>query len=243
MNRLIFSAEQVVEALTEQQLRVRISGRQQTHLHEVHRAQLGDSVRVGQLHGKLGLATVSELTAQYAELVVTLTAPPPPKAGVTLLLALPRPKMLKRIVQMVTTLGVDELVLLNSYRVEKSYWQTPFLQAEALQEQVWLGLEQAGDTIPPTITLAQRFKPFVEDELPARVVGRECFVAHPCESAVPCPRDISSPMLLAIGPEGGFIPYELAMLQAAGLQAVSLGPRILRVETAVAVALGRMQRC
>ncbi len=243
MNRLIFSAEQVVEALTEQQLRVRISGRQLTHLHEVHRAQLGDSLRVGQLHGRLGLARVSTLTSHYAELEVALTDPPPPKNGVTLLLALPRPKMLKRIVQMVTTLGVDKLVLLNSYRVEKSYWQTPFLQAEALQEQVLLGLEQAGDTIPLTITLAQRFKPFVEDELPARVVGRQCFVAHPCESAVPCPSDISLPMLLAIGPEGGFIPYELAMLQAAGLQAVSLGPRILRVETAVAVALGRMQRC
>lgn len=242
MNRLVFSAEQVVAAASETVLRVRVSGRQLTHLHDVHRAQLGDSLRVGQLHGKLGQATVSELTTHYAELDVTLAEQPLPKAGITLLLALPRPKMLKRIVQMVTTLGIDELVLLNSYRVEKSYWQTPFLQAEALQEQLLLGLEQAGDTIPPTITLAQRFKPFVEDELPARVVGRQCFVAHPCESAVPCPSDINSPMLLAIGPEGGFIPYELAMLQAAGLQAISLGPRILRVETAVAVALGRMQR-
>lgn len=242
MNRLIFSAEQVVQTVSATTLRVRVSGRQLIHLHNVHRAQLGDSLRVGQLHGTLGQATVSELTTTYAALEVTLTDQPPPKAGVTLLLALPRPKMLKRIVQMVTTLGVNELVLLNSFRVEKSYWQTPFLQADALQEQVLLGLEQAGDTVPPTITLAQRFKPFVEDELPAMLQGKQGFVAHPCESAVPCPRDVSSPMLLAIGPEGGFIPYELAMLQAAGLQAVSLGPRILRVETAVAVALGRLQR-
>lgn len=241
MNRLVFSVEQVVAAASETVLRVRVSGRQLTHLHDVHRAQLGDSLRVGQLHGKLGQATVSELTAHYAELDVTLADQPPPKAGITLLLALPRPKMLKRIVQMVTTLGIDELVLLNSYRVEKSYWQTPFLKAEALHEQLLLGLEQAGDTIPPTITLAQRFKPFVEDELPALLQGKQGFVAHPTQDALACPSDLDEKLLITIGPEGGFIPYEFEKLQAAGLQAIHLGPRILRVETAVPVILGRMR--
>ena len=70
-----------------------------------------------------------------------------------LLLALPRPKMLKRVLQSVTSLGVKQLYLLNSYRVEKSYWGSPLLQADKLQEQLLLGLEQACDTILPQVHL------------------------------------------------------------------------------------------
>ncbi len=240
MNRIVFTAQQIVQADDEHQMRVVLNARQHEHLRSVHRAVLGDELRVGLLNGHLGRGTVISLDDKRAELVVTLTDAPPPKSGTTLLLALPRPKMLKRILQMVCTLGVDELVLLNSFRVEKSFWQSPFLTAEAIEEQLLLGLEQAGDTVPPKVTLAKRFKPFVEDELPALLMGKQAFVAHPHEQAVDCPTNVDGPKLLVIGPEGGFIPYEFEHLQAAGLKPISLGSRILRVETAVAVGLGRL---
>ncbi|WP_178101944.1 16S rRNA (uracil(1498)-N(3))-methyltransferase, partial [Pseudomonas yangonensis] len=83
------------------------------------------------------------LDAEHAELQVSLDQPPPAKLPLTLILALPRPKMLKRVLQTVSAMGVPRLVLVNSYRVEKSFWQTPFLDPEALREQLILGLEQA----------------------------------------------------------------------------------------------------
>ncbi|MES2720049.1 MAG: 16S rRNA (uracil(1498)-N(3))-methyltransferase [Pseudomonadota bacterium] len=219
--------------------RVRLTGRRLTHVLSVHQAQVGERLRVGLLDGLLGDACVTVINTQELLLSVCLHQPPPPKEPVILLLALPRPKMLRRILQMITTLGVGELVLLNSYRVEKSYWQTPWLSPEAIREQLLLGLEQARDTVLPTVTLAKRFKPFVEDQLPGLLAGRQGLLAHPV-GGVPCPASLSGPLVLAIGPEGGFIPYEVEQLQRAGLMAVDLGQRILRVETAVAVALGRL---
>ena len=56
----------------------------------------------------------------------------------------------------------------------------------------------------------------------------------------PCPRSIGAPALLVVGPEGGFIPYEVEKLQAAGCEPVSLGARILRVENAISSLLGRL---
>ena len=213
--------------------------RRLAHLHEVHRAQVGDSLRVGRLGGLMGEARLLRLDASEAELAVTLDQPPPTKLPLTLLLAVPRPKMLKRTLQTISAMGVARLVLVNSYRVEKSFWQTPFLQPAAIREQLLLGLEQARDTRLPEVSLEQRFKPFVEDRLPQLLAGSRGLVAHPGDFPA-CPRALDEPVTLAIGPEGGWIPYEVEMLRAAGLSPVQLGERILRVETAVPALIARL---
>ena len=213
--------------------------RRLAHLHEVHRAQVGDSLRVGRLGGLMGEARLLRLDASEAELAVTLDQPPPAKLPLTLLLAVPRPKMLKRTLQTISAMGVARLVLVNSYRVEKSFWQTPFLQPAAIREQLLLGLEQARDTCLPEVSLEQRFKPFVEDRLPQMLAGSRGLVAHPGDFPA-CPRALDEPVTLAIGPEGGWIPYEVEMLRAAGLSPVQLGERILRVETAVPALIARL---
>lgn len=218
---------------------VSLRGRRLQHVLDVHRASVGERLRVGVLDGLMGEGEITRLDTTQLDMQLTLTTPPPAKAPVILVLALPRPKMLKRILQMVTTLGVEELVLVNSFRVEKSFWSSPWLRPEAIREQLLLGLEQARDTVLPKVTLAQRFKPFVEDDLPVLLSGRHSFLAHPGTGGT-LPRASEQPALLAIGPEGGFIPYEVALLQTAGLQAFDLGPRILRVETAVAVTLAAL---
>ena len=216
-----------------------LRGRRLAHLHEVHRAQVGDSLRVGRLGGLMGEARLLRLDASEAELAVTLDQPPPAKLPLTLLLAVPRPKMLKRTLQTISAMGVARLVLVNSYRVEKSFWQTPFLQPAAIREQLLLGLEQARDTRLPEVSLEQRFKPFVEDRLPQLLAGSRGLVAHPGDYPA-CPRALDEPVTLAIGPEGGWIPYEVEMLRAAGLSPVQLGERILRVETAVPALIARL---
>jgi len=194
---------------------------------------------VGQVNGNIGVGRVTNLTAHYAELHVSLDQAPPKPLPLTLMLAMPRPKMFRRTLQTCATLGVKELWLMNSYKVEKSFWQTPWLQEPALHDNLVLGLEQARDTLMPRVHIRKLFKPFVEDELPALLAGKQALVAHP-GSAQPCPVHLPGPAALCIGPEGGFTDYEVDKLQQAGCRAVHLGQRILRVETAVPVLVSRL---
>lgn len=219
--------------------RVILRDRRLTHLQQVHRAEAGETLRVGLLGGDMGSGRLLRLDASCAELQVVFDQPPPAKLPITLLLALPRPKMLRRVLQTVATMGVPRLVLLNSYRVEKSFWQTPFLEPVAIREQLILGLEQARDTVLPEVVIEKRFKPFVEDRLPQLADGTLGLVGHPGDFPT-CPRAVTQPVTLAIGPEGGWIPYEVEKLTEAGLAPVQLGDRILRVETAVSALLARL---
>lgn len=219
--------------------RVQLRGRRLQHMQQVHQVSIGDSLRVGRIDGLMGEGRVLALSDTRAELEIRLDTPPPAKLPLTLLLAMPRPKMFRRILQHCASLGVADIVLLNSYRVEKSFWQTPFLQPEAIRENLLLGLEQARDTVLPHVRIEKRFKPFVEDHLPALVGDSLGLVAHPGDHP-PCPRAVDRPVTLAIGPEGGWIPYEVDKLAAAGLQPVQLGERILRVETAVTALIARL---
>ena len=219
--------------------RVLLRDRRLTHLQQVHRAEAGEQLRVGRVGGNMGSGQLLRLDAHEAELQVSFDQPPPAKLPVTLLLALPRPKMLRRVLQTVAAMGVPRLVLLNSYRVEKSFWQTPFLEPAAIHEQLILGLEQARDTVLPKVIIEKRFKPFVEDRLPQLAADTLGLVGHPGDFPH-CPRAVTQPVTLAIGPEGGWIPYEVDKLTAAGLRPVQLGERILRVETAVSALLARL---
>lgn len=220
--------------------RVRICGRRLAHLRAVLGAVPGTELRAGLLDGPLGTATALHLDAAAAELAVTLDSPPPLPLAVSLILALPRPKILRRALRAATMLGVKEIHLINSWRVDKSYWQTPLLAPERSREELLLGLEQGLDTALPSLHLHRRFKPFVEDDLDAIAGARRRLVAHP-RSVEPLARHPEgAAVLLALGPEGGFIPYELDALVAQGFQPVAIGPRVLTVEVALAAALGRL---
>ncbi|MFK3797965.1 MULTISPECIES: 16S rRNA (uracil(1498)-N(3))-methyltransferase [unclassified Pseudomonas] len=219
--------------------RVILRDRRLKHMQEVHRSEVGDSLRVGRVNGLLGSAELLRLETREAELSVSFDRKPPAKLPLTLVLALPRPKMLRRVFQTVATMGVPKVILVNSYRVEKSFWQTPFLTPASIREHLILGLEQARDSVLPEIIIEKRFKPFVEDRLPAIVDGTLGLVGHPGDFPA-CPRAVTEPVTLAIGPEGGWIPYEIDLLRASGLNPVQLGERILRVETAVTALLARL---
>jgi RsmE family RNA methyltransferase len=218
--------------------RVRLHGRRLAHVTSVHRAVVGSSLTVGVLGGRIGSGVVTRLD-DVLEIDVTLQSEPPEPLPVTLVLALPRPKVLNRVIAGATSLGVKRIYLINAWRVEKSYWKSPRLAEENLLLQRLLGLEQARDTALPSIEMRRLFRPFVEDELPAIVEGTRPLVPHP-GAALECPRDVREPVTLAIGPEGGFIAAEVESLQRIGFTPVSLGPRILRVETAVSAVIGRL---
>lgn len=218
--------------------RVRIHGRRERHVLEVHRAAVGDDLAVGLLGGSVGRGRVTSLE-DGLHLEVVLDRPPPPKLPLTLVLALPRPKVLNRTLAAATSLGAARIFLVNAWKVEKSYWKSPRLSEENLLEQRILGLEQARDTILPELHLRRLLRPFAEDELPGILRGTLPLLAHPGVPE-PCPRDAGGPVTLVIGPEGGFIPAEVDLLSRSGCRPVNLGERILRVETAVAALTGRL---
>jgi RsmE family RNA methyltransferase len=216
-----------------------VSGRQLAHLHSTLTTKEGDHLCVGLLNGHIGRALVTKLTTSIVLLEIEWHASAPSPLPLTLIIGLPRPKMLKRIIQTATTMGVKELYFIHSWKVEKSFWQSPWLSEEKIRDNCILGLEQAKDTIMPNIHLRKRFKPFIEDELPTIASNCRKLLAHPGEPT-PCPINIQDNTTLVIGPEGGFTPYEVEKIKECGFQSVHLGERILRVETAVPALISRL---
>jgi len=219
--------------------RVRISGRRYEHIISIHRVSAGDELCVGLADGKIGTGKVTSLGDGFLEMDVILTKDPPTPLAATLVLALPRPIVLRRIILTAASMGVKKIFLIGSARVEKSYWQSPALKDPTIREQLILGLEQAKDTVMPQVMLRKLFKPFVEDELPSIIKSTLAITAHP-ESPEACPRAVAGPVTLAVGPEGGFVPYETDKLREAGFSLVNMGERILRVETAIPALLSRL---
>ena len=189
------------------------------------------------LNGWMGTGVIQEMGGEEARLCVTFDTPPPPPADVTLVCALPRPKFLRRVLLSATTMGVKQVYLIKTWRVDKSYWQTPLLGPETMHALLVEGLEQCRDTRMPAVHLRRAFRPFVEDELPGLVQQGAGVALHPGEERVSLCA-LGRPLVVLLGPEGGFIPWEVAMLRGAGCRIAGLGPRVLRVEDAVASVLG-----
>lgn len=234
VNILLFSPEERIAGSA----RIRLSGTRARHLRDVFAATPGKQLRAGEIGGDIGEATLEAIDSDSVTLHFRAQHAPPAKRPLTVVLALPRPKMLRRMLRTVAETGVRELHLVNAQRVEKSYWQSGLLDTATLEQYLLAGLEQSIDSVLPALQVHRGFRPFAEDHLPALAQGRRALLAHPGADS-PCPADGATETLLMIGPEGGFIDYEVSLALRAGLLPVSLGSRILRAETALTALLGR----
>jgi len=214
------------------------------HIRTILKAEVGDRLRVGLVNGPLGQGVVCELDRKSVTLAVELGQDIPPVPQTDLILALPRPIMLKRVLAQATALGVARIFLVNANRVEKSFFNASLLQDQAYERYLLQGLEQAMDTRVPELSIHKRFRPFVEDLLPGLMERQSLkLVAHPTakgglENLARPP--IQGAAALAIGPEGGWLDFEIEKLQEQGFTPFTLGDRILRVDTAVPVILGQL---
>ena len=217
---------------------VRLVDRRADHIRSVLRAAVGDSLRVGELNGDLGQGCIRALDAEAVVLEVDLKQPPPPRHRFDIVLALPRPKVLRRLFRTVAEYGVANLHLINCARVEKSYWQSPLLAPEKVNDALLAGMERASDTLMPRVHQHRRFRPFVEDQLKDLCAGRPCWMAQMGASLLL--RDTPpGAAVVMVGPEGGFVPFELELAQAVIAQPVRLGSRTLSVDTALTTALAQ----
>lgn len=234
MNIILFRSHEVL-AIGES----RLTGERARHVREVLNAKVGDELRVGIANVGTGIGVVQHISSDAVDFTFTADHSVERPSATDLILAIPRPKVLRRVLQHAASIGVRRILLINSWRVEKSYLQSPVLEQLSLIEDLTIGLEQAGSAVLPEIRVVDRFKPFVEDELDQWCGDGDRILFHPGAQASLRQREwpSNSPIVVAIGPEGGWIPFEVEALMAQEFQATSLGLPILRVEVAVVAAL------
>ena len=219
----------------------RLTGRRARHLREVLHVTPGQRLRAGIAGRAAGHAVVEAVDEQQVVLRMCATGAPLAPPPVHLVLAVPRPKALRRILRVVGALGVAALDLVNAWRVDRSYLSSGVLEPAALRRELLLGCEQAGTTWVPPVSLHRRLMAWFEAAEPALPALRA--IAHPRaqraleELVLP---GTNAPVALAIGPDGGWIDRELATFAAAGFVAVHSGAPVLRGETAIVALLAQL---
>ena len=220
-----------------------LTGRRAEHLLKVLRVAAGDLVRVGVINGLIGSGQVLAIEGESVRLAVDLQREPVCDIEVELILALPRPIMLQRILKQATVLGVRRFHLIRSRRVEKSFFHSPVLAPDKIRSILLDGMEQAMDTYLPEVTIHHQFKPFIEDILPT--LSGQGLIAHPFGvgtlTGIPISGESGQRLLLAVGPEGGWSDHELQCFAERGFYGFTMGNRILHVDTAVVSLLAQLQ--
>ncbi|HIJ79089.1 MAG: 16S rRNA (uracil(1498)-N(3))-methyltransferase [Desulfobulbaceae bacterium] len=238
MNLILLAPDEI------NQQSVVLTDRRAKHISTVLRNAAGDTVRVGIINGAIGQGVIKEIDRHRVVLEISLGETPAPMPPTDLILAVPRPIMLKRVLAQAASMGVERIFLIKAKRVEKSFFSSAIIQDEAFLEPLLLGLEQAIATRVPKISLHHRFLPFVDDELPAMLA--DCptrLLAHPDTAktiAASCALPLNGRAVLAIGPEGGWVDFEVEKFKSQGFVTFSMGPRILRVDTAVPALLAQL---
>jgi RsmE family RNA methyltransferase len=227
-----------------------LADRRAHHLRSVLGARVGSHVRAGVISGGIGRAQVIGDDGTEYVLRLELDAPPPPQLPVELVLAVPRPKVVTRVIETCAAFGIRRIDLTNAWRVDKSYLRSPRLSPEALGHAARLGAEQGATTRLPALAVHDRLMTLLDGRfatpgprhgaLEAGLSsGDECtrLIAHPGAPPIPA---LTGDIVLAIGPEGGWIERELETFVARGFQPFSIARGILRTEAAVAAALGQL---
>lgn len=249
MNIILFDKAELIDD------RVILTDHRADHIRSVLKSKVGDTIKVGMVNGPKGTGTVDVLDQNEVVLRCVLDQNMPQRPQVDLLLALPRPKVMKRLWAQLSAIGVGRIILTNAWKVERNYFDTHVLESEFYRERLIEGLQQAVDTLLPDVTIHKQVKKLVEDELDTLCPKTTRIVAHPgakrsirdalkhlpkTSDLQRIPRgivvDMDPPVvprvLLAVGPEGGWTDYEMDLLKEHGFKTVGMGSRVLRSDTA-----------
>ncbi len=242
MNRILFEKDEISGGVAV------FGGARAAHIVEVLHGEVGQMVKTGELDGPIGTGVIESIERAEAgswRVAVTVrhdTESLRPWAD--LVLAPPRPRVMKRLLPQLAALGVGTIVLVGAKKVEKDFWGATLLKEENYRPFLVDGLMQSGTSIVPRVVVRRGFRRFAEDELDDMFPGGDRVVAHPY--LVPGAGNGAGRgpgrgrLLLAVGPEGGWTGEEVAMLEAKGFRRYSLGQRILRTDTAVVALLAKL---
>jgi 16S rRNA (uracil1498-N3)-methyltransferase len=220
-----------------------VRGDRAIHVREVLKKNVGDDLKVGVACRGRALGTIREITPSGIAVELSELRPEAPPS-VHLVVALPRPLALSRLLHTAASFGIVHIDLIRAWKVPRSYFASPRLAPSRIEEDLLLGAEQGGQTWVPTATVHDGFRRFVEDELPIHPhLGEPAsrFILEPESTqflATSLP--LLSRVSLAFGAEGGFIPSEVESFHQAGFRSICLGPAILTTEIAVAASLAQL---
>jgi 16S rRNA (uracil1498-N3)-methyltransferase len=244
MNLLLIEATELGSDAT-----VSLKGRRSDHIIHILGGKPGDRIRVGVINGPVGTGEILTVREEGRNTEVELYFTPTDNSllqpSVDLILGLVRPIMLKRLLTQVVSLGVGRIFLIRSNRVEKSFFEASLLKDANYRQYLLQGLEQSKDTYLPQVTIHERFKPFIEDVVPGLASRyRRKFLAHPTADLdlkqIAGGSRIGGRTLLAVGPEGGWVDYEVEKFLEQSFVPVSMGRRVLRTDTAVVALLAQL---
>lgn len=235
MNLLLVEASEL-----DDRQRVSVAGPRAAHLVGVLRVVDGSEVRVGVIDGPIGVGRVTRVGVAEVELTCRFEGEAPPRPKVDLLLALPRPKVLKRLYAPLAALGVGRIILTGASKVERYYFDSHAVTAEVWRPRLLEGLAQARDTRVPSVHLMRSLRATVDRWLSDRSEKAQRLLADPLFGACPhaeAREHAGRRTLLALGPEGGWSDRERLLLRDHGFRGVGLGPRALRSDTACVALL------
>lgn len=256
MNRILFEADEVRDG------RAMFDDARAEHVLNVLHGTVGQTLKTGVVNGRVGTSVIEAITplepnpetgAARGRITVRCThAEEAVAPWVDLLLAPPRPRALKRLLPQLAQMGVGRIVLVGAEKVEKAFWGAQLLKEAVSRPLLLDGLMQAGTTALPVLQVERNFRRYLEGgRFEADFAGQTLrVVAHPYDAGAENGRnklrpsledpDVSARVVVALGPEGGWTDDEVALLAAHGFARLSLGPRILRTDTAAIAVLARL---
>lgn len=239
MNRILFEPGEIADGVAT------FGGARAEHVRNVLHGEVGQVLKTGEVGGKIGVGEIVAIGEREVKVRVRHDGEPL-APWVDLVLAPPRPRILKRLLPQLATMGVGRIVLVGAKKVEKDFWGATLLKEENCRPLLVDGLMQGCvSSVLPTVETRRSFRRFVADELDAAFPTANRLVAHPYGGDEGTGNwewgtGNGERLLLAVGPEGGWTDEEVALLEAHGFVRRSLGPRILRTDTAVIALLARL---
>ena len=231
MNRILFESSEIAGGVAT------CSDARAEHILSVLHGEVGQTLKTGELDGPIGIGEIVSIEGRTVAIRVSHTEESL-KPWCDLVLAPPRPRVMKRLLPQLATLGVGTIVLVGAKKVEKDFWGATLLKEENYRPLFVDGLMQAGTSVVPHLETRRNFRRFVADELDALFPTANRVVGHPGgASGSPVRRE--GRLLLAVGPEGGWTDDEVEILESRGFSRYSLGSRILRTDTALVALLAR----
>ena len=243
MNRILFETDEIANGIAT------FGGERAAHVMNILHGEVGQVLKTGEVNGLIGtsvITAVSGLPSSVSGPEITVTCSHTGQSlqpWIDLILAPPRPRVMKRLIPQFAALGVGKIFLVGAKKVEKDFWGATLLKEENYRPLLIDGLMQAGTSILPTLETRRNFRKFVKEELDTLFPFSTRIVAHPYTSQTSQTfRTSRTSLLLAIGPEGGWTDDEVALLEEHGFARYSLGSRILRTDTATIALLAQLMK-